>query len=86
MILLSNDVQQSSGPNSQPDAFMPDSSYQEILNNGLSIMHLNMQSLEVETQSYDILVFTETWLSAEVLVMNYIFLTTTSLYAVTGRA
>ncbi len=39
----------------------------------LSIMHLNIQSLrpkldllEIESQPFDILVFTETWLSSDV--------------------
>lgn len=47
-----------------------DSLYMDIANSGFSVMHLNIQSLkpkldllDIEAQSYDILVFTETWLS-----------------------
>ena len=77
-------------PNPGPDPHEQDtsvntstSSYAHILSSGLSIMHLNIQSLrpkldilEVEAQPYDILIFTETWLSARVqnndlVVPNY---------------
>ena len=67
-------------PNLGPDPHEQDtsvntstSSYAHILSSGLSIMYLNIQSLrpkldilEVEAQLYDILIFTETWLSARV--------------------
>ena len=76
LILISGNVH----PNPGPDPHEQDtsvntstSSYAHILSSGLSIMHLNIQSLrpkldilEVEAQLCDILVFTETWLSARV--------------------
>ena len=46
-------------------------SYATLTNSGLSIIHLNIQSLKldiltVEAHPYDVLVFTETWLSSNV--------------------
>ena len=48
-------------------------SYCEFLKSGISVMHLNIQSLrpkldilQVETQPYDIVVLTETWLNPSV--------------------
>ena len=71
LILLSNDIHPNPGPLANDD--ISNSSYHEVLNSGLSILHLNIQSLkpkidilEVEAQPYDILVLTETWLSSEV--------------------
>ena len=71
-ILRSGDIQTNPGPlsNSEPSETSSISSYSNLLNKGLSVMHLNIQSLKpkidilsVEAQPYDILVFTETWLS-----------------------
>ena len=49
------------------------SSYSEILKSGLSVMHLNIQSLrtkltilDAEIQQYDIVVLTETWLNQSI--------------------
>ena len=63
-----------SGPSANSSSVSSDdistTSYSHILNSGLSVMYLNIQSLkpkldilEVESHSYDVLVFTETWLS-----------------------
>ena len=84
LIILSNDVHPNPGPTSVPSTDTSSSEgYQEILNSGLSIMHLNIQSLkpktnilEVEAQPYDILVFTETWLcpntnDEEIIIPNF---------------
>ncbi|XP_045210645.2 uncharacterized protein LOC123562055 [Mercenaria mercenaria] len=53
---------------------MSTSMYSDLLNSGLSIMHLNIQSLKpkldilaVESLPYDIMVLTETWLSHDVI-------------------
>ncbi|XP_053406441.1 uncharacterized protein LOC123527061 [Mercenaria mercenaria] len=58
-------------------------SFSNVINSGLSIMHLNVQSiipkidlLQTESQPYEILVFTETWLShttsnEHILIQNF---------------
>ncbi len=68
-IIVSADVHPNPGP-SRPDN---STSSLDLLNKGISIMHLNVQSLkpkleiiEAEAQYYDILVFTETWLSPNI--------------------
>ncbi len=72
LLSLSGDVHQNPGPSSHSDSSIDtsSSSYIDILNSGLSIMHINIQSikpkldiLEIEAQPYDVLIFTETWLS-----------------------
>jgi hypothetical protein len=73
--LRSGDIHPNPGP-TYPDSESVDSfhsSYCNILNSGLSILHLNIQSLkrkidilQVESQAYDILVFTETWLNKNI--------------------
>lgn len=72
LILLAGDVEPNPGPapNHNNHATSSDP-YIQLTNNGLSIMHLNIQSLKpkidllaIEAQPYDILVFTETWLSS----------------------
>ena len=69
LILLSNDVELNPGPNAVIDTSMFSSISSDTLLSGLSIMHLNTQSvrpnldiLEIEAQTYDILVLSETWL------------------------
>lgn len=72
-ILLSADVHQNPGPESL-SSFSSSTTSQNssIFGNNLSIVHLNIQSLlpkidilDAEMQQYDILVFTETWLTPE---------------------
>lgn len=73
LLTLSGDIHQNPGPVPSDDSSLSslsDSSSQQITSCGLSLMHLNVQSLkpkldiiEIEAQQYDILVFTETWLS-----------------------
>ncbi len=72
LLLRSGDIHPHPGPSSLSDASLNNStsSYINIINSGLSIMHLNIQSiknkidiLEIEAQPYDILIFTETWLT-----------------------
>ena len=74
-ILRSGDVHPNPGPAADADSSetLSISSYSSILNKGLSVMHLNIQSLKpkidllsIEAQPYDILVFTETWLSPNI--------------------
>jgi len=73
----SGDVERNTGSSSNTsEATASNSStvsYAEILECGLSIMHLNIQSLRpqidifsTEAQPYDILTFTETWLSSDI--------------------
>ena len=72
LIILSNDIETNPGPNDSGNASFSSnhSSSSSLLSHGLSVMHLNIQSLrpkldilEIEAQPYDILVFSETWLS-----------------------
>ena len=82
-MLTSVDIHPNPGPNSSETeisttSFLSDdipntSSYSEILKSGLSIMHLNIQSLkpkltilETEIQQYDIVVLTETRLNQSI--------------------
>lgn len=70
-ICRSGDVELNPGPISDPDISDPLlDSYAKLTNSGISIMHLNIQSLKpkidllaVEAQPYEILVFSETWLN-----------------------
>lgn len=69
VIKQSGDVQPNPGPESLSST-SSDSSYQFVLHDYLNIVHVNIQSLmpkldilETEMQYYDIVVFTETWLS-----------------------
>lgn len=88
LLLMSGDVHPIPGPDSvssstQSSYSAHNSHYSAILNANFSIKHLNIQSLlpkidilEIETQSYDALVFTETWLSSkvtndEILIPNF---------------
>lgn len=79
MILInkSGDIELNPGPPVIADTLNSSNSsiesYASLLNRGLSIMHLNIQSLKpkidilaVEAQPYDVLIFTETWLSNNV--------------------
>ena len=69
LLVLSGDIHPNPGPESN-------SSFNDTidaLNQGLSIMHINIQSLrqkitiaEVEFQPYDVVVISETWLSSEI--------------------
>ncbi len=87
-ILLSGDIHPNPGPSSHSElsdesSNISTSSYINLINGGLSIMHLNIQSitskldiLEIESQPYDVLVFTETWLSQttpneDILIPNF---------------
>lgn len=70
LIALSGDVHPNPGPEILDNST---SSMSDVINKGLSIMHLNIQSLrpkldilEVEAQQFDILVFSETWLSDQI--------------------
>ncbi len=77
LLLNAGDINPNPGPSSIIDS-SPNSSFSsdqslDMLSSGLCIMHLNIQSLrpkldilEIECQAYDILVFTETWLSHDV--------------------
>lgn len=74
LLVLLNNVHLNPGPDTQ-SLLSNSSSYNtlDILNKGLSIMHLNIQSLrskldiiEAEIQSYDIVVLSETWLSNDI--------------------
>ena len=74
LLLISGDVH----PNPGPDSFSSSntstcSNMSTIISKNLNIIHLNIQSilpkiglLEVEMQNYDILIFTETWLTSQV--------------------
>lgn len=68
-IKQSGDVQPNPGPESL-SSMSSESSYQSVFHDHLNIVHVNIQSLlpkldilEIEMQYYDIVVFTETWLS-----------------------
>ena len=70
ILKLSGDIQSNPGP--QSDSFLS-SNISTVFPHNLNILHLNIQSilpkmdlLEVEVQNYDILVFTETWLSPQI--------------------
>jgi len=74
LLSIAGDVHPNPGP-SESTSFAhlsySASSLADLSGLGLSIMHINIQSLvpkidilQVEAQSYDILVFTETWLAA----------------------
>ena len=73
-LLISGDVHPNPGPESLSTSVSSTISYCSLLaSHNLSIIHLNIQSLlpkisilEVEMQSYDILIFTETWLSPRI--------------------
>lgn len=73
-ILLSSDVHPNPGPESLSSQSTSTTSQDlSFFENNLSIVHLNIQSLlpkidilDAEMQHYDILVFTETWLSSRV--------------------
>ncbi len=77
LLEISGDIHPNPGPFSNPsnslDSTCSSTQSLELLNSGLSIMHLNIQSLRpkldlltVESQIYDVLVFTETWLTHEI--------------------
>ncbi len=72
MLLISGDIHPHPGPNADnaDSSSVSTESYAHLLNSGLSVMHLNIQSLkpkldilQIESQPYDLLIFTETWLS-----------------------
>ncbi len=75
-IAVSGDIHPNPGPSISLDSSLDtsaSSSYAHIINSGLSIMHLNIQSirnkldiLEIEAQPYDVLVFTESWLTHDI--------------------
>ena len=73
LISRSGDIELNPGPSIHSDSLNTSFvSYAGLTNSGLSIMNLNIQSLKpkidiltVEAQSYDVLVFTETWLSSK---------------------
>ncbi len=70
-LLTSGDIHPNPGPTSRSDSLsLSTDSYMDLINSGISVMHLNIQSLKpkldilaIEAQLYDILIFTETWLS-----------------------
>ena len=76
LLSRSGDVHPNPGPATNSDDLDTSSlssSYSNLINSGLSVVHLNVQSLrpkldiiEIELQSYDILIFSETWLSPDV--------------------
>ena len=77
LILITGDIHRNPGPSSTSDfSSISDTSssfHLDMLSNGLSIMHLNIQSirskidiLEVEAQIYDVLIFTETCLNSDI--------------------
>ena len=83
-IILSGDVHANPGPESLSSISSSNTSQSSFcLSNNLSIFHLNIQSLlpkidilDAEMQQYDVLVFTETWLSPqlandEILINNF---------------
>ncbi len=71
LLLLAGDIHPNPGPSSFSDSSSDiTSSYIHVINSGLSVMHINIQSintkldiLEIEMQPYDVIVLTETWLS-----------------------
>ena len=71
LIVLSNNVELNPGPNAAVDTSLSSNISSDKLLSGLSIMHINIPQslrpkldiLEIEAQSYDILVISETWLS-----------------------
>ncbi len=74
LLLRAGDIHPNPGPSSDIDSSSNDSvsSYINILNSGLSIMCFNIQSikhkldiLEIEMQPYDVIIFTETWLTPD---------------------
>ena len=72
-ILLSGDVHQNPGPNSNVSYESYSSENSQYYGNNLSIVHINIQSLlpkleilEADMQQYDILVLTESWLSPSI--------------------
>lgn len=71
LILLSGDVHPNPGPDSHTSS-ISSSNLSTVFSHNLNIIHLNIQSilpkldiLEAEMQQYDILIFTETWLSPQ---------------------
>ncbi|KAH3882731.1 hypothetical protein DPMN_006675 [Dreissena polymorpha] len=72
LLLSSGDLHPNPSPDSSSSSSL--SGYSHILNNnGLSIMHLNIQSLrpkldilEVEAHPYDVRVLPETWLTSSI--------------------
>ena len=76
ILVLSGDVELNPGPGSvdgSTDSVSSSISSSETLTNHLSILHLNIQSIapkldliEGEAASYDVLVFSESWLKPEV--------------------
>lgn len=83
IIMLSGDVHPNPGPDSLSRSFSSNNNSSSVFNHNLNIIHLNIQSilpkmdiLEAEMQNYDILVFTETWLSPQtsdddILITNF---------------
>ena len=72
-LLLSGDVQPNPGPDSFTESVSLANSNSLASVGNINILHLNIQSvlpkldiLETEMQNYDILVFTETWLSPQI--------------------
>ena len=70
ILKLSGDIHPNPGP--QSDSLLS-SNISTVFPHNLNILHLNIQSilpkmdlLEAEVQNYDILVFTETWLSPQI--------------------
>ena len=78
LVLLSGDVEPNPGPDSVVDSI--NSSHNgslEMLTNYLSILHLKIQSLlpkldliAAESEAYDLLIFSESWLKAEIKSNN----------------
>ncbi len=93
LLLQAGDIHPNPGPSSVSDASLNESisSYTKLINSGLSIMHLNIQSikhkldiLEIEAQAYDILIFTETWITPDMADVDLFILTLTLLFGVIG--
>ncbi len=74
-LLTSGDIHPNPGPTSRSDSLsLSTDSYMDLINSGISVMHLNIQSLKpkldilaIEAQLYDILIFTRNL----VITINY---------------
>ena len=76
-LLRSGDIHPNPGPEASTDNLdtsSRSSSYSDLINSGLSVVHLNTQTkldpIEIELQHYDVLIFSETWLSPDISNAN----------------
>ena len=80
LLLRYGDIHPNPGPDTSTnnlDTSSLLSSYSDLINSELSVVHLNIQSLrtkldliQIELQHYDVLIFSETWLSPDISNAN----------------